>query len=292
MGGLSFDSDSLMGDGVEACVEGSGSFDAVLYLDLISIELPRIVCALKGAIRSICSFSNSAVDLTFGRDDVLDRNEGGPAADEIASFLTVLAGLSFAGGAIDRRWRGSASRLSLSISTAFFCCLWSLVNCEFVSLCLRALVMDTNDCFMDIEDFISDFILPVVFSTRLFSFPESTLDFVISSAFLVSGGLPKAGVVMHCLEGGRLDLCLLVALTDMSESDTRLLSSPLPSTRTFDAFKDLERFFAGFIADGGLQVGGTFRFSREVTFKEDRFRRCVEADDIGCFRVSSFLGGN
>ena len=150
--------------------------------------------------------------------------------------------------------------------------------------------MDTNDCFMDIEDLISDFIFPVVF-TPLFSFPEMTLDFVISPAFLVTGGLPKAGVA-DCLEGGRLDLCLLVALTDMSESDARLLSSPLPSTRTFDAFKDLERFFAGFIADGGLQVGGTFRFSREVTVKEDRFRRCVEADDIGCFRVSSFLGGN
>jgi hypothetical protein len=282
-----------MGDGVEACVQGSGGFVAVLYLDLIAIELPRIVCALKGSIRSISSFFNSAVDLALGRDeDVLDRNEGGPAAEEIASFFTLLAGLSFAGGAIDRRCRGSASRLSLSISTAFFCCLCLLVNCEFVSLCLRALVMDTNDCFMDIEDLISDFILPVVFSW-LFSFPGTTLDFVISPAFLVSGGLPKAGVA-DCLEGGRLDLCLLVAPTGMSERDNRLLSSPLPSTRTFDAaFKDLERFFAGFIADGGLQVGGTFRLhSREVTVKEDRFRHFVEADDIGCFRVSSFLGGN
>lgn len=172
---MRLDSDSSEGNGAEECVEGSGSFVALLYLDLIAIALPRIVCALNGFIRSISSFSNSAVDLTLGREeDALDRNEGGPAVDDCASLLMLLTGLSlFAGGAMDRRCRGSASRLSLSISTAFFCCLCFIGGCEFVSLCLRALAIDTKDCFIDLDDSIlSDLCLPAVFSAWLFSFPE------------------------------------------------------------------------------------------------------------------------
>lgn len=92
-----------------------------MYLDLIAIEHPRIVCALNGFILSISSVSNSADDFTLGRDDVLERNEGGPGADVCASLLTLLAGLSlFRGGTTDRRCRGSASRVSLSISILFF----------------------------------------------------------------------------------------------------------------------------------------------------------------------------
>ena len=92
-----------MGDGAKACEEGSGSLVAVLYLDLIVIELPRIVCALNGLIRCISSLSNSAVDLTLGREEVLDRNEGGPVDEDCASLMTLLIVLPLCvGGTIDR----------------------------------------------------------------------------------------------------------------------------------------------------------------------------------------------
>lgn len=121
------------------------------------------------------------------------------------------------------------------------------------------------------------------------------MDFLTSPAFLLTGGLPKAGVVaaMNCLEWYLLGMWLLVARTGMSVRDERLLSSPLPSTLPFDeAFNDLERFFAGFIADGGLQVEAAFRLhSREGAAKDDRFWCFVVLNGIGCRRVSP-LGGN
>ena len=53
--------------------------DCSLNLDFTSVALPGILCARKGAMRSMFSASRSAVDFTVRADAVLDSNEGGPA---------------------------------------------------------------------------------------------------------------------------------------------------------------------------------------------------------------------
>ena len=74
----------------------------VLNLDFTSVELPGILCALNGLMRSISSASNSAVDFTVRAGAALDRNEGGPAAVAfVPFFLTFFAGLGLCGRAMD-----------------------------------------------------------------------------------------------------------------------------------------------------------------------------------------------
>ena len=74
----------------------------VLNLDFTSVELPRILCALKGLVLPIISTSSSAVDFTVWTGEVLERNEGGLAANAFVSFFWFcFADLGLRGRAMD-----------------------------------------------------------------------------------------------------------------------------------------------------------------------------------------------
>ena len=90
VGGSNFALDSNEDEGARAFDNGSGGVGIVLYLEVITFELPRIFCALKGLMCSSFSLSKSAVDLMLGclDNDILDRNEGGLWALGCASVLT------------------------------------------------------------------------------------------------------------------------------------------------------------------------------------------------------------
>lgn len=176
-----------------------------------------------------------------------------------------------------------ARRSSLSIFTPRLDCFPWLGANKFDLLCIRFLVIDTRDCFIDLEDAVSAFDFPfAIASTLLFSLPRITIadlpeslliclmeDFAEpvfkSDAVVALPRWPTGFEVDSTIAwptGSEVDstiaLFSAVVFNDMSIRDKDVLLSPLSSNGASVSEDDLDLFFAGFI---GLQRGAALQFS-------------------------------
>jgi len=147
-----------------------------LSLDLTSVKLPRILCARKGLVRFISSTSSLAVDFTVRAGAVLDSSNGRSWSVTVPALDPFILAVS-AGSGLRRRTIGSANRVHLFTSTVILLerLLWVGAGSSDL-LNFRLFIIDTRDCFIDLEEGASACVVLPLFTVTFahpFSLPHA-----------------------------------------------------------------------------------------------------------------------